>query len=241
MARAQKPDLVFQRSGRVHLNWWGRQFSRLLAGELCPSLLGLYCSCEPVFCSHVTHTGYPLHSLVSPSLLLPCVTVCHHISNAVYSRLGGPQGRSGQMRKISPPTGFDPRTVQPVATRPTRGTLRKGWFVLRRGYKYSRWMFMMIILLLFCLPTAPDGRTMNWEACGKNRSWPTSSNCFCIRTEGLRKTKNALNQDNRRTLRHTAVQAGSFTAADILLGLIRRWRTAACQPVTESSVTAPGT
>jgi hypothetical protein len=28
-------------------------------------------------------------------------------------RLGGPQGRSGQVRKISPPPGFDPRTVQP--------------------------------------------------------------------------------------------------------------------------------
>jgi hypothetical protein len=30
------------------------------------SLQGLYCSCKPVFCSHVTLTGYPLHSLVSP-------------------------------------------------------------------------------------------------------------------------------------------------------------------------------
>jgi hypothetical protein len=47
------------------------------------SLQGLYCSCKPVFCTHVTLTGYPFHSLFSPSLLLPCVTVCHHISNAV--------------------------------------------------------------------------------------------------------------------------------------------------------------
>ena len=30
----------------------------------------------------------------------------------LYMRLGGPQGRSGQVRKISPPPGFDPRTVQ---------------------------------------------------------------------------------------------------------------------------------
>jgi len=28
----------------------------------------------------VKGTGYPLHSPVSPSLLLSCVTVCHHIS-----------------------------------------------------------------------------------------------------------------------------------------------------------------
>jgi hypothetical protein len=31
----------------------------------------------------VKSTGYPHHSPVSPSLPLPCVTVCHHIPNAV--------------------------------------------------------------------------------------------------------------------------------------------------------------
>jgi hypothetical protein len=37
----------------------------------------------------------------------------------LYRRLGGPQGRSGQVRKMSPPPGFDPRTVKPVASRYT--------------------------------------------------------------------------------------------------------------------------
>jgi hypothetical protein len=37
----------------------------------------------------------------------------------LYRRLGGPQGWSGRVRKISPPQGFDPRTVQPVASRYT--------------------------------------------------------------------------------------------------------------------------
>jgi hypothetical protein len=32
-------------------------------------------------------------------------------------RLGGPQGRSGRVRKIPPPPGFDPRTAQPVEIR----------------------------------------------------------------------------------------------------------------------------
>jgi hypothetical protein len=32
----------------------------------------------------------------------------------LYSRLGGPQGRSGRERKIAPPPGIDPRTVNPV-------------------------------------------------------------------------------------------------------------------------------
>ena len=34
----------------------------------------------------------------------------------LYRSLGGPQGLSGQLPKISPPLGFDPRTVQPVAS-----------------------------------------------------------------------------------------------------------------------------
>ena len=34
----------------------------------------------------------------------------------LYQRLGGPQDRSGRVRKISPPPGFNPRTVHPVAS-----------------------------------------------------------------------------------------------------------------------------
>ena len=34
-----------------------------------------------------------------------------------YSRLSGPQGRYGRVRKISPSPGFDPLNVQPVASR----------------------------------------------------------------------------------------------------------------------------
>ena len=52
----------------------------------------------------------------------------HHASAALppaktryplYRRLGGPQGRSGRLRKISPSPGFDPQTVQPVTSRYT--------------------------------------------------------------------------------------------------------------------------
>ena len=38
---------------------------------------------------------------------------------SLYRRLGGPQGRSGQVKKISPAKGFDLQTVQPVASRYT--------------------------------------------------------------------------------------------------------------------------
>ena len=37
----------------------------------------------------------------------------------LYRRLGGPLGRSGQVREISHPPEFDPRTVQPIASRYT--------------------------------------------------------------------------------------------------------------------------
>ena len=84
MAHAQKQDFVFRRNG-VHLNGRGTSVQSIAGRRAVHiSLQGLYCSCKPVFCCHVTLTGYPLHSLVSTSLLLPCVTVCHHISTGLY-------------------------------------------------------------------------------------------------------------------------------------------------------------
>ena len=40
-----------------------------------------------MFRGSVKSTGYPLHSPVSTSLPLPCVTVCHHISTGLYLAL----------------------------------------------------------------------------------------------------------------------------------------------------------
>jgi hypothetical protein len=37
----------------------------------------------------------------------------------LYRRLGGPQGLSGRVQKISLPPGLDPQNVQPVASRYT--------------------------------------------------------------------------------------------------------------------------
>ena len=85
MAHAQKPDFVFRRNRRVHLNWRGRQLSRLLAAEVCASasIIGSNAA-YTMFRASVNGTGYPLHSPFSPSLPLPCVTVCHHISTGVH-------------------------------------------------------------------------------------------------------------------------------------------------------------
>ena len=81
MAHTQKPDFVFRRNGRVHLNRRGRQFSRILVAEvrISGSNAGY-----TMFRGSLKGTGYPLHSPVSPPLLLPCVTVCHHVSTGLY-------------------------------------------------------------------------------------------------------------------------------------------------------------
>jgi hypothetical protein len=47
----------------------------------------------------------------------------------LHRRLGGPQGRSGRVRKISPLPGFDPRTVQPVASRFIDGAISTHLFI----------------------------------------------------------------------------------------------------------------
>jgi hypothetical protein len=46
----------------------------------------------------------------APDALTPGMT-----QYPLHRRLGGTQGRSGRLRNISPPPGFDPRNVQPVA------------------------------------------------------------------------------------------------------------------------------
>jgi hypothetical protein len=73
MAHAQKPDFIFRRNGRVHLSRRGRQFSRLLAAEVCaPAVVMLDISCsEVVWRLLVTHSicQFPLHF---PSRASPC-------------------------------------------------------------------------------------------------------------------------------------------------------------------------
>jgi hypothetical protein len=56
-----------------------------------------------VFRCSVKSTGYPLHSPVSPSLPLPCVNVCHHVSTGLCHtviQLGGKAVSWHGMKKI---------------------------------------------------------------------------------------------------------------------------------------------
>jgi len=65
MAHAQKPYLVFQRNGRVHLNRQGCQFSLLLAPDVCASAVVMLDtpSSEVVWRVLATHSirQFPLH------------------------------------------------------------------------------------------------------------------------------------------------------------------------------------
>ena len=54
-----------------------------------------------MFRSSVKGTGYPLHSPVSPSLLLPCVNVCHHISTGLYSVVCRCRSEHGGPRQVT--------------------------------------------------------------------------------------------------------------------------------------------
>ena len=82
MAHVQKSDFDFRRNGRVHLNRRGRQFSRLLAAEVCASAVVML----DTPCSEVVWRVLAIHSIrqLTPQLPLPCVTVCHHISTGLY-------------------------------------------------------------------------------------------------------------------------------------------------------------
>ena len=84
MAHTQKPDFVFQWNERVLKS----------AGVLVQSTTGsrgVHISGSnagyTMFQGCVKGTGYTLHSSVSPSLPRLCITVCHHISSALYQIL----------------------------------------------------------------------------------------------------------------------------------------------------------
>jgi len=80
MVHAQKPDFVFRaKRTSPFKSAGGRQFSRLLAAEVCASAVVML----DTPCSEVVWRVLDTHS-ISPSLPLPCVTVCHHISTGLY-------------------------------------------------------------------------------------------------------------------------------------------------------------
>jgi len=85
MVHAQKPDFVFRRNGRIHLNRRRRQFSLLLAAEVRASavvMLDTPCS-EVVWRVLATHSvrQFPLYF---PSRASPCAITFQLVFNIVH-------------------------------------------------------------------------------------------------------------------------------------------------------------
>ena len=69
----------------------------------------------------------------------------------LYRRLGGPQGWSGQVRKISPPVGFNPRTVQPVASRYTDHATQPTHLQQEIRLKEAGSIIVMVLYVLYII------------------------------------------------------------------------------------------
>jgi len=105
-----------------------------------------------------------------PGRSLPSVKTWYPL----YRRLGGPQGRYGKARKISPPPGYDPRTVQPVAsrytdyaTRPTIDIVCMRFYLQRSAFCWHCSSYLCPIRLNYLcanLLTHPMQQSPSWEA-----------------------------------------------------------------------------
>jgi hypothetical protein len=114
MAHAQKPDFVFRRNGQVHLNRQGRQFSRLVAAELCVSavvMLGAPCS-DVVWRVLATHSirQFPLHfpyraSPCAITFQLESTTTAHATSRRPLTAGARVRSQAGQ---VDTATAFPP-------------------------------------------------------------------------------------------------------------------------------------
>ena len=97
MPHAQKLHFVFPRNGRVHLNRQGRQFSRLLAAEVCASavvMLDTPCS-EVVWRVLAVHSirQFPLHFPYRASLCaiaFQLESTSRPVNNTTYNNINNP-------------------------------------------------------------------------------------------------------------------------------------------------------
>jgi len=82
MAHVQKPDFVFRRKRRVHLNRWGSSVQST-TGNRGVRISGSNAG-YTMFRGSVKSTGYQFHSTVSPPLPHHHVTVRHFVSTGLY-------------------------------------------------------------------------------------------------------------------------------------------------------------
>ena len=119
----QFPTVTYQRRSPSHV--------KNTTVPFCPStfrasLSTNLCTVQPITCHEGKACEQKCSSTLSLTSALDGGDGQRHAPTALsqgktryplYRKLGGPQGRSGRVRKISLPPGFDPRTAQPVASR----------------------------------------------------------------------------------------------------------------------------
>ena len=104
MAHAQKPDFVFRAKRTSPFKSAGGASVQSNTGSRGVRISGSNAG-YTMFRGSVKSTGYPLHSTVSPSLSLPRVTMCHHISTEVSLQLMVKRPPDGPQISLPPTLG----------------------------------------------------------------------------------------------------------------------------------------
>ena len=165
MAHALKSYFVFQRKGRVHLSRWGASVQST-TGSRSVRISGTNAG-YTMFRGSVKGTGYPLHSHVSPSLPLPCVTVCHQISTERNNTAQKSEVRE-ILAIINTKSWYDRRLYVRKWTAPTIHLFcpkGKGQALPVHGMKTYDWNEMHIYLFL----------TVTLDQFKRSASWPGSA------------------------------------------------------------------
>ena len=131
MAHAQKPDLVFQRNGRVHLNWRGRSVQSTTGSRgvrISSSNAGY-----TMFWGWVQDYWLPTPLARFPFTSPTCVTVCHQVSTELYLK-----SCCAKSFKSKLPTLISPRVHCPVqndtSMEPLTSTKPHGYIHPRLGH-----------------------------------------------------------------------------------------------------------
>ena len=120
----------------------------------------------------------------------------------LYRRLGGLQGRSGGVRKISPPPGYDPRIVLPVASRYTEWAIPAHTRTLHTGR--NLWMHSGKIngprkaILIPSIDLRPSGPAIPSRQCRRR---------FAIKIAVAMTIRNAQGQTLKRAAGYTPLPA----------------------------------
>ena len=96
----------------------------------------------------------------------------------LYRRLGRPRGRSGRVWKMSPPPGFDPRTVQPVASGYTVWsipTVSVRNINLYNCMSFFHWSLFYVKFMHRCNRVEHNSKWCSWLACTVHNC--TSAQC----------------------------------------------------------------